>query len=332
MCLAGRIELKPRATTFPRGLPPLPGAGIVGVRYPGITVSLKRKAMHREINGTGIRVLALGLGAMPLSIQGRPSETQSFEVIKTFVEAGGNFIDTANVYCLDDSDIGHNERLITAALRRLGKQESVVVSTKGGLRRPRGDWVVYGKPAFIRQSCEQSLKDLQTDCIPLYQLHAVDTNVGLLSSLDELMKLKAEGKIAHIGLSNVTPAQVETALAHTPIASVQNRCNPFEQQDFRNGLIDFCRARGVTYIPHSPVGGHQGHLRLGQSALFGRLAEKYGTSRYCIALAWLLGKGEHLLPIPGASKPASIADSLRAIGLRLDPEDLRAIDGIPDSQ
>lgn len=287
--------------------------------------------MHREIDNTGIRVLSVGLGAMPLSIQGRPDERQAFQVIETFVEAGGDFIDTANVYCLDDSDIGHNERLIAAALRRLGKQDSVVVSTKGGLRRPKGDWVVYGNPAFIRQSCEQSLRDLQTDCIPLYQLHAVDTNVGLLSILDELVRLKNEGKIAHIGLSNVTLAQVETALAHAPIASVQNRCNPFEQEDFRNGLIEFCRNRGVTYIPHSPVGGHYGHVRLSQSDLFGRLAAKYGVSRYCVALAWLLGKGEHILPIPGASKPASIADSLRAAGLRLAEEDLRAIDGIPRS-
>ena len=242
--------------------------------------------MHREINGTGIRVLAVGLGAMPLSIQNRPDEEQAFEVIKTFVEAGGDFIDTANVYCLDDSDIGHNERLIASALHRLGKKESIVVSTKGGLRRPRGEWVVYGKPGFLRQSCERSLRDLQTDCIPLYQLHAVDTNVGLLSTLDELVQLKSEGKIAHIGLSNVTPPQVEAALDHTPIASVQNRCNPFEQQDFRNGLIDFCRERGVAYIPHSPVGGHYGHVRLSQSELFGRLAQKYGVSRYCIALAW----------------------------------------------
>lgn len=287
--------------------------------------------MQREIDGTGIRVLALGLGAMPLSIQGRPSESQAFEVIKTFVEAGGNFIDTANVYCLDDSDIGHNERLIASALSRLGCRDRVVVSTKGGLRRPHGDWVVCGKPAFIRQSCEQSLKDLQTDCIPLYQLHAVDTNVGLPSILDELAGLKAEGKIAHIGLSNVTLAQLEKALAHTPIASVQNRCNAFEQEDFRNGLVEYCRVRGVTYIPHSPVGGHRGHLRLNQSELFARLSAKYGVSRYGIALAWLLGKGPHLLPIPGASRPASIADSLRAVGLRLDPEDMEAIDGIPAS-
>jgi aryl-alcohol dehydrogenase-like predicted oxidoreductase len=282
--------------------------------------------MQREINGTGIKVAAIGLGAMPLSIQNRPAETQAFEVIKTFVEAGGDFIDTANVYCLDDSDIGHNERLIARALDRLGKRDQVVVATKGGLRRPTGDWVVDGDPAFLRRSCEQSLKDLGIDCIPLYQLHAVDANLGLLPSLEELVRLKAEGKIAHIGLSNVGLDQLRTALAHAPVASVQNRCNPFEQEDFQNGLVDFCAERGITYIPHSPVGGHRGHARLNQSTLFEHLAEKYGASRYCIALSWFLGKGEHILPIPGASRPASIADSLRALNLVLDEADARAID------
>jgi aryl-alcohol dehydrogenase-like predicted oxidoreductase len=286
--------------------------------------------MQREINGTGLRVKAMGLGAMPLSIQGRPDESQAFEVIRTFLEAGGDFIDTANVYCLDDSDIGHNERLIARTLDRLGKRDRVVVATKGGLRRPKGEWVVDGNPAFLRQSCEKSLKDLGTDRITLYQLHAVDPNVGLLPSLEVLIRLREEGKIEHIGLSNVTLEILKAALRHAPIVSVQNRCNPFEKQDFRSGLIDFCRTHSITYIPHSPVGGHYGHVRLNQSALFERLAEKYGVSRYGVALAWLLAKGGHMLPIPGASKPASIADSLRALTIALADEDIRAIDRIPE--
>lgn len=288
--------------------------------------------MQRVINGTGIKVAAIGLGAMPLSIKNRPDEAQAYEVIKTFVDAGGDFIDTANVYCLDDNDIGHNERLIARALDKLGVRGRVVVATKGGLRRPNGDWRVDGDPKFLRESCEQSLKALGLDCIPLYQLHAVDATVGLLPSLDALIQLKAEGKIAHIGLSNVSLAQLNEALAQAPIASVQNRCNPFEPQDFHSGLVDFCRKKNVAYIPHSPVGGHYGHVRLNQSELFGRLAEKYGASRYCIALAWFLGKGEHILPIPGASKPASIADSLRAMAFALDAADIQAIDALPASE
>jgi aryl-alcohol dehydrogenase-like predicted oxidoreductase len=286
--------------------------------------------MQREIDGTGLRVTAIGLGAMPLSIQGRPGESRAFEVIETFLDAGGDFIDTANVYCLDDSDIGHNERLIARTLDRLGKRDRVAVATKGGLRRPKGEWVVDGNPAFLRQSCEKSLKDLGTDRIALYQLHAVDPNVGLPASLEELIRLKEEGKIEHIGLSNVSLEILKAALEYAPIVSVQNRCNPFEKKDFGSGLVDFCRTRNIAYIPHSPVGGHYGHARLNQSALFERLAEKYGVSRYGVALAWLLAKGEHMLPIPGASKPASIADSLRALTIVLADEDIRAIDQIPE--
>ncbi|MGX2042113.1 aldo/keto reductase [Methylocaldum sp. MU1018] len=287
--------------------------------------------MQREIDATGIRVTAIGLGAMPLSIQGRPSEEQAFQVIETFLAAGGNFIDTANVYCLDDADIGHNERLIVKILDRLGKRDQVVVATKGGLRRPGGEWIIDGNPKFLRQSCEQSLRDLKTDRIDFYQLHAVDPNIGLLPSLDELIRLRDEGKIRHIGLSNIVSVDIlRTALDRAPIVSVQNRCNPFEKQDFANGLIDFCRSRGITYIPHSPVGGHYGHARLDHSELFGRLAEKHRSSRYGIALAWLLAKGEHIIPIPGASKPASIADSMHAVQIRLDSDDIRAIDGLPE--
>jgi aryl-alcohol dehydrogenase-like predicted oxidoreductase len=286
---------------------------------------------QREINGTGIRVVPIGLGAMALSIQGRPSEEQAFQVIETFLAAGGNFIDTANVYCLDDSDIGHNERLIVKALDRLGKRDQVVIATKGGLRRPGGEWVIDGDPKFLRRSCEQSLRDLKTDCIEIYQLHAVDANIGLLPSLEELIKLRDEGKIRHIGLSNVSDLDlIQVALDHVPIVSVQNRCNPFEKRDFANGVIDYCGLKGIAYIPYSPVGGHYGHMRLNHSELFGRLAEKYRASRYGIALAWLLAKGEHIIPIPGASKPASIADSLRALQLRLDPEDIQAIDTLPE--
>ncbi|BBA35388.1 aldo/keto reductase [Methylocaldum marinum] len=286
---------------------------------------------QREINGTGIRVVPIGLGAMALSIQGRPSEEQAFQVIETFLAAGGNFIDTANVYCLDDSDTGHNERLIVKALERLGKRDRVVIATKGGLRRPGGEWVIDGDPKFLRRSCEQSLRDLKTDCIEIYQLHAVDANIGLLPSLEELIKLRDEGKIRHIGLSNVSDLDlIQAALEHVPIVSVQNRCNPFEKRDFANGVIEHCGLKGITYVPHSPVGGHYGHMRLNQSELFGRLAEKYRSSRYGIALAWLLAKGEHIIPIPGASKPASIADSLRVLQLRLDPEDIQAIDTLPE--
>jgi aryl-alcohol dehydrogenase-like predicted oxidoreductase len=281
---------------------------------------------QRELGNTGLMLKAIGLGAMPLSISGRPDQAQAFAVIEAFVADGGNFIDTANVYCLDDDEIGHNERLIRQALDSLGACDRVMVATKGGLRRPGGAWVVDGDPDWLRLSCERSLQALQTDCIGLYQLHAVDPKVDFRRSLETLVKLKEEGKIRHLGLSNVSPAQLEQALDFTVIASVQNRCNLFDQQDFHNGLIDFCRARRITYIPYSPVGGHHGHLRLSQEPLLQPLAAKHQASPHRIALAWLLCKGQHILPIPGASRVASIRDSLRATKLQLSAEDIATLD------
>ncbi|HQC73214.1 MAG TPA: aldo/keto reductase [Candidatus Competibacteraceae bacterium] len=285
---------------------------------------------QRELGNTGLMFNAIGLGAMPLSISGRPAAAQAFAVIEAFVADGGNFIDTANVYGLDDDDIGHNERLIRQALEQLGASDKVLVATKGGLRRPGGAWVVDGDPDWLRQSCEHSLQALQTDCIGLYQLHAVDLKVDFRRSLEALVALKEEGKIRHIGLSNVSPAQLEQALQFTVIASVQNRCNLFDRRDFHNGLIDFCRARRITYIPYSPVGGHHGHVRLGQEPLLQQLAAKYQASPHRIALAWLLHKGWHILPIPGASRVASIRDSLQAMDLNLGAEDIAALDQLAE--
>ncbi|MDS4021073.1 MAG: aldo/keto reductase [Candidatus Competibacter sp.] len=283
-----------------------------------------------ELGSTGLTVKAIGLGAMPLSIQGRPDEARAFEVIEAFVAGGGDFIDTANVYCLDDDDIGHNERLIRQALDRLGASDRVVVATKGGLRRPGGAWVVDGHPDWLRQSCEQSLKALKVGCIALYQLHAVDPKVDLRRSLDALVRLKEEGKIAHLGLSNVGLAQLEQALGFTVIASVQNHCNVFDKRDFHNGLIDFCRARGITYIPYSPVGGHNSHRRLAEDPLVRQLSDRHQVSPYQVALAWLLHEGRHILPIPGASQVASIRDSLGALDLTLNPDEIAALDRLPD--
>lgn len=285
----------------------------------------------RTIDGTELRVNPIGLGAMPLSIAGRPDAERAAGVIRRFIGLGGNFIDTANVYCLDDGDLGHNERLIASVLRELGSAaDGVIVATKGGLRRPGGDWTVDGSPEWLRASCEKSLSDLGVDCISLYQLHAVDPRVGLESSLKELVRLRDEGMIRHIGLSNVSLAQIKAALDVAPVAAVQNRCNVFERQDVRNGLVEYCGARGLAYIAHSPVGGHHGHVRLRQSPLLAEMSARYRCSPYALALAWLLAKGEHVLAIPGASRIASVEDSLTASGLRLSVQDLDVLDRMAD--
>ncbi len=283
--------------------------------------------MQRLIGTTGISVNPIGLGGMPLSIQGRPDESTALAVVTAFVEAGGNFIDTAVSYCLDNDDLGHNERLIAKALHSLKNHPDVLVATKGGLTRPGGRWDVDASPKWLRSCCEQSLRDLGNP-IRLYYLHAVDSAVPLADSVGELVRLRDEGKIVAIGLSNVNTRQLDEALKITPIAAVQNRCNLFERRDFDSGLVDHCRVRNIAYVPYSPVGGHFGHRKLGQDPTLAQIATKYETTPYVIALAWLLSYGDHMIPIPGASKVTSARSSLTATRIDLATEDRTALDAL----
>ena len=281
---------------------------------------------YRQLDNTNIEVNAIGLGAMPLSLDGRPDEAQALGVIKAFVDGGGNFIDSANVYCVDDSDVGHNEKLIAKALSKLEESNNIIVATKGGLRRPKGDWTADASPAWLRQSCEKSLRDLNTNSIFLYQLHALDPDVPLTDSVGELARLKGEGKIQHIGLSNVTVEHIQLALSITNIISVQNRCNLFERTSFKNGVVKFCEENKITFIAHSPVGGHSQHAQRADNILLKKLAEKYDTSTYQIMIAWLLNKSSSILTIPGASKMSSIADSLQATNVEISKEDMQLLE------
>jgi aryl-alcohol dehydrogenase-like predicted oxidoreductase len=274
------------------------------------------RGMKRPIGSTGRNVGPIGLGAMPLSIQGRPGERAALAVIEAFVNGGGDFIDTAISYCLDNDDLGHNERLIAKALATLGQRGNVLVATKGGLTRPDGRWDVDCSPKWLRRCCEQSARDLGTP-ISLYYLHAVDPDVPLADSVGELVRLRDEGKIAAIGLSNVNARELEAALRITPIAAVQNRCHLHDRRDFDTGLVERCRKANVAYVPYSPVGGGHGHRRLAKDPTLVRIAAKHSASPYAVAIAWLLAKGPHVLPIPGASKVASIVDSLSADQVKL---------------
>ncbi len=286
--------------------------------------------MKRTIDRTNLEVFAVGLGAMPLSISDRPDEPRAREVLAAALEAGVSFIDTADCYCIDDDDFGHNERLIAGVLREWDRTDDVVVATKGGLTRPRGDWVTNGRPAHLRAACEASLKRLGLERIRLYQFHAPDPDVPFEDSVGELAKLRDEGKIEHVGLSNVGEDHVRRAQAIVPIASVQNRCNILEKHDVSGGFVDFCAAQGITYIPYSPVGGHSGHVRLGDIEALNEVADRHETTGYCVALAWLLAQGEHVIPIPGASRPESIRASAGTLFVELDAEDLERLDAIPD--
>ena len=280
--------------------------------------------MKRPLGNLGRSVVSIGLGGMPLSIANRPDERTALAVIAAFLDGGGDFIDTASSYCLDNADFGHNERLIAKALRA-AQRSDVVVATKGGLTRPEGRWEVDCSPAWLRHCCEQSVRNLGAP-IPLYYLHAVDPAVPLAASVGELVRLRDEGKILALGLSNVDARQLDEALRLTAIAAVQNRCNVLDRRDFDNGLVDRCRELGIAYVPYSPVGGHWRHSRLGDDTTLARIAAKHATTPYVVALAWLLAKGAHIVPIPGATKVTSIKSSLSALTVALDDADLAALD------
>src|SRR5882762_7573358 len=173
-----------------------------------------------ELGPDGPIVTRIGFGAMHLSLAGRPSEAESIRTLHAGLDAGITLIDTANVYCVDDNDIGHNERVIAKGLAQWkgSARDQIVVATKGGLRRPGGAWTRDGRPESLRASCEASLKALGREQIELYQLHAVDPKVPIADSVGELARLREQGKIRHVGLSNVSVKEIERARGIVPIA------------------------------------------------------------------------------------------------------------------
>jgi len=281
--------------------------------------------MRRHIDGTDLAVFPVGLGAMPLSLRDRPAAAQAREVLHAALDAGVELIDTADSYCIDDTDTGHNETLIAGVLRERGRTD-VVVATKGGIIRPHGEWVTDARPQHLRAACEASLRRLGVDRIRLYQLHAPDRRVPFEESVGELARLRDEGKIEHVGLSNVSEEHVRRARAVVPVVSVQNRCNVLDNGDVASGFVDFCAREGLSYIAYAPVGGHNGHRRLPEVPALAAVAERVGSTAHGVALAWLLSKGSHILPIPGASRPESIRASAAAARLELGAEDLARLD------
>ena len=277
--------------------------------------------MRRALGSTGVDVNAIGLGTWPLSRPGRPSRSQAIEVIRTAVEAGVDFIDTADCYAVDDSEFGYGECLVNEALGQIDRRH-VRVATKVGFTRPNGVWVADGRPESIKRRCHESLARLGIERIFLYQLHGPDERVPLEESVGAMAELKAEGKVQHLGLSRVDASQLAIAQGITRIQSVQNACNPWQQEDLANGLIAECARTEVAYFPFNPVGGIDQHRQITSEPQLRSLASKYGASPYCVLLHWLLRICPNVLPIPGASRVSSILDSLQAADLDLGEDDL----------
>jgi aryl-alcohol dehydrogenase-like predicted oxidoreductase len=281
----------------------------------------------RRLGTTDIEVSCIGLGTMPLAIANRPDGDAAVAVIHAALDAGMTWIDTANAYCLDEGDVGYGEKLVKRALDTWrGPRERIIVTTKGGYTRPRGDWEIDAHPARLRAACEASLKALGVERIALYQLHAPDPKVYFPDSVGALAELRREGKIQHIGLSNVDAGHIKDALKIAPIASVQNRCNVADRFPYANGVIARCEDMGLGFIAHSAVGGHRGHPRVREHAALQSIAQRRGVAPQEVALQWLLSSSRSLVAIPGATKVSSAQSSARAAELRFTPEDSAELD------
>lgn len=282
----------------------------------------------RKIGRTSTEVYAIGFGAMPLSNVGRPSEVDGIKVIHTALDVGINFIDTANVYCENSEDIGHNEKLIARALKDMRGRE-VHIATKGGLTRSlSGDWCVDGNPTHLREACEKSLQNLEVEQIFLYQLHAPDADFFWHDQIGMLARLQEEGKIRHIGISNVSAKEIREAQKVTRIETVQNRWNLVGKDDRDNGVFDVCREFDMTYIAYSPVGGGYMHEQFASNDSLVAIAKKYSVSPYQIMLAWTLVQGEFVLPIPASRRGESVVDCAKSVRLSLSSDDLAMIEQI----
>lgn len=280
------------------------------------------------LNGTGESIGAIGLGAMPLSLRGRPSEDAAIEVIHRALDLGVTFIDTADSYCIDNDDFHHNERLIAKALRTWeGRADAVTVATKGGLLRPEGRWVSDGDPERLRTTIRESFEALGGDApIDLWQLHAPDQSYDIEESLRPAAEAQNEGLIRHVGVSNFSVPLLERAREMLDVVSVQNQWNPWHRKPENDGVLAFCDEHDLSFLPWSPFGGGDRAKNLGDIDVLAEVAEAHGTSPHCVTLAWMMSTSDNVVPIPGATRTASVEDSVTAVDLELTDDQLERID------
>jgi aryl-alcohol dehydrogenase-like predicted oxidoreductase len=271
--------------------------------------------------GGDLRVHRLGYGAMRLAgpgIWGDPSDRDAARrVLRRAVELGLNFIDTADAYGPDT-----NERLVADALHPY--PPGLVIATKGGIVRPSRDrWDSDGRPEHLRAACAASLRRLRVERIDLYQLHTIDPAVPLEDSLGEIARLRQEGKIRHVGVSNVDVDELARARRVVEIVSVQNRYNVSDRSS--DPVLAVCERDGLAFIPWSPLTQSPRDVDAAPRGKLEAWATGRGISFAQAAIAWLLTRSPVILPIPGTSQPGHLEENAAAAALRLTGTDMRAI-------
>ncbi|HEX4094566.1 MAG TPA: aldo/keto reductase [Trebonia sp.] len=264
-------------------------------------------------------VSAIGLGGMPMSIEGRPDAERSIATIHAALDAGVTLIDTADAYHRDAGEVGHNEELIARALREYGAGDDVLVATKGGHLRPGdGTWTRNGDPEYLKRAAKESARRLGVDAIGLYQFHRPDPEVPYADSVGAIRDLLDEGVILMAGISNADVAQIDEAreVLGGRLVSVQNQFSPAFRSS--QGELEHCAELGLAFLPWSPLGGISNAKDLaGRHGAFQEVADEVGASVYRVTLAWELALAPVVIPIPGASRPESIRDSAGATELVL---------------
>lgn len=278
-----------------------------------------------------IEVSAIGLGAMAMSIEGRPDEDQAIATIHSALDAGVTLIDTADAYHREAPEVGHNEALIAKALRLYGDgARDVMVATKSGHLRPGdGSWTVNGRPEYIKQAAKASAVRLGVDAIGLHQFHRPDPAVAYEESIGALAELLDEGVIRMAGISNANTDQIQVANAVLGgrLVSVQNQFSPAFVTSYEE--LKLCADMGIAFLPWSPLGGIRNATQVGQRhPEFGRVAGMHDVSPQQVALAWELALSPTVIPIPGASRPQSVRDSVLAVQLELTHSELNELSAV----
>jgi aryl-alcohol dehydrogenase-like predicted oxidoreductase len=280
----------------------------------GSTTPDARAAGTIDIGGD-LTVNRLGFGAMRITGQGiwgePPDPDEAVAVLRRAVEMGVTFIDTADSYGPEVS-----ERLIAEALSPY--PDDLVIATKGGLERTGpNQWPVNGRPEHLKAACESSLRRLGLEQIPLYQWHRPDPAVPLEDSVGALVELKEQGKIRHLGVSNVTEEQLRQVQAITPVVSIQNRYNISDRHSEQ--LVDLCEQQGLAFLPWAPIQG------IGDSVPVRARAEHYGVTPRQLVLAWLLARSPAIVVIPGTGSVAHLEDNVAAASISLSAEDVAVL-------
>ncbi len=310
--------------------------------------------IERALGKSGLRVSAIGLGCMGMSEFYDPKEmndAESIRVIHRYLDAGGNFLDTADMY-----GVGRNEVLVGKALALAGRRDRVVLATKfANVRGPNGEFLgIRGDPQFVKDCCEASLKRLGVDVIDLYYQHRVDPKTPIETTVTAMAELVKAGKVRYLGLSEAAPATIRRAVKIHPIAALQTEYSLWNREP-EDAILPTLRELGVGFVPYSPLGrgfltgqfkkfddlpaddfrrldprfqGENFQKNLDLVKKIEELARSKGCAPSQLALAWVLAQGEDIVPIPGTKRVKYLDDNMAALRVRLTPDELRHIDAL----